>query len=136
MSYYRGSEPYLTVAIAGNRPSVGIVMAEINLKLIWDVISAIQVGKTGHAFVLDEPGRLIAHPDISLVLRGADDAILRPFQAIRAAVTADGGVATGIGAQGKAIAAAAATVPSLNLSTRRRSSGSHSKIQARLPDCW
>ena len=41
----------------------------INLKLIWDVISAIKVGKTGFAFVLDRPGRLIAHPDISLVLR-------------------------------------------------------------------
>src|SRR5215211_3257535 len=25
VSYYRGSEPYLTVAMAGNRPSVGIV---------------------------------------------------------------------------------------------------------------
>jgi adenylate cyclase len=116
VSYYRGSEPYLTVALAGNRPSVGIVVAEINLKLIWDVISAIRVGESGHAFVLDVPGRLIAHPDISLVLRGADDATLRPFQATRAAVTAAGGVATGVDAQGKAIAAAAATVPGLDWS--------------------
>ena len=73
VEYYRGSEPYLTVAISGNRPSVGIVVAEVNLKLIWDVVSAIKVGKTGHAFVLDRPGRLIAHPDISLVLRGGRD---------------------------------------------------------------
>ncbi len=116
VSYYRGSEPYLTVAVAGNRPSVGIVVAEINLKLIWDVISAIRVGETGHAFVLDAPGRLIAHPDISLVLRGADDATLKPFQAIRAAVMAAGGVATGEDAEGKAIAAAAAVVPGLDWS--------------------
>ena len=111
VSYYRGSEPYLTVAISGNRPSVGVVVAEVNLKLIWDVISAIKVGETGYAFVLDGPGRLVAHPDISLVLRGADEATLAPFQAIRAAVVhAGAGVATGRDAQGNAIAAAAAPV--------------------------
>ena len=76
--YHRGSEPYLTVAISGDRPSLGAVIAEVNLKLIWDVISAIKVGKTGFAFVLDRPGRLIAHPDLSLVLRGADEATFKP----------------------------------------------------------
>jgi adenylate cyclase len=111
VSYYRGSEPYLTVAISGNRPSVGIVVAEVNLKLIWDVISAIKVGETGYAFVLDSAGRLVAHPDISLVLRGADEATLAPLQAIREAVERAGaGVATGRDAQGNAIAAAAAPV--------------------------
>jgi class 3 adenylate cyclase len=111
VSYYRGSEPYLTVAIAGNRPSVGVVVAEVNLKLIWDVISAIKVGETGSAFVLDRPGRLVAHPDISLVLRGADDATLEPFRAIRAAVVGAGtSLATGRDAQRNAIAAAAAPV--------------------------
>lgn len=111
VSYYRGSEPYLTVAISGNRPSVGIVVAEINLKLIWDVISAIRVGETGHAFVLDHSGRLIAHPDISLVLRGADQVTLAPLQAIRATVARAGtDLATGQDAQGTAIAAAAAAI--------------------------
>ncbi|ASY71900.1 Adenylate cyclase (plasmid) [Sinorhizobium fredii CCBAU 83666] len=111
VSYYRGSEPYLTVALAGNRPSVGIVVAEVNLKLIWDVISAIKVGETGYAFVLDGPGRLIAHPDISLVLRGADEATLRPFQTIRSAVVRAGAeIATAQDAKGNAIAAAAAPV--------------------------
>ncbi|MEY9785342.1 adenylate cyclase [Sinorhizobium fredii] len=111
VSYYRGSEPYLTVALAGNRLSVGIVVAEVNLKLIWDVISAIKVGETGYAFVLDGPGRLIAHPDISLVLRGADEATLRPFQTIRSAVVRAGAeTATARDAKGNAIAAAAAPV--------------------------
>jgi class 3 adenylate cyclase len=110
--YNRGSEPYLTVAIAGNRPSVGIAIAEVNLKLIWDVISTIKIGQTGHAFVLDGKGRLVGHPDISLVLRGADDATLKPFQAIReAAVEAHGSFAIAQDAQGKTIAAAAAPVP-------------------------
>lgn len=111
VSYYRGSEPYLTVAISGNRPSVGIVVAEVNLKLIWDVISAIKVGETGYAFVLDGPGRLVAHPDISLVLRGADEATLNPFRAIREATMRTGaGLTTSWDAEGNAIAAAAAPI--------------------------
>ncbi|MET0430188.1 MAG: adenylate/guanylate cyclase domain-containing protein [Microvirga sp.] len=111
VAYHRGSEPYLTVAMAGNRPSVGVVVAEVNLKLIWDVISAIRVGETGHAFVLDGPGRLVAHPDISLVLRGADEATARPLQAIRTAVEQAGtDVATAQDSRGNAIVAAVAPV--------------------------
>ncbi|WP_262268288.1 cache domain-containing protein [Microvirga yunnanensis] len=110
--YYRDSEPYLTVAMSGNRASVGVVVAEVNLKLIWDVISAIKVGRTGTAFLLDGPGRLIAHPDISLVLRGADEATLAPFRALRDLIGQAGtDVVTGTDGQGKAIAAAAAPVP-------------------------
>jgi class 3 adenylate cyclase len=112
VSYYRGSEPYLPVAISGNRPSVGVVVAEVNLKLIWDVISAIKVGETGYAFVLDSPGLLVAHPDISLVLRGADEATLAPFQAARQAVgPASTGFATSRDAGGNPIAVSAAPVP-------------------------
>jgi class 3 adenylate cyclase len=111
VSYYRGSEPYLVVAISGNRPSVGVVVAEVNLKLIWDVISAIKVGETGHAFVLDGPGRLVAHPDISLVLRGADEATLAPFQVARQAVgPANTGFATSRDPEGNRIAVAAAPI--------------------------
>ncbi|WP_349628068.1 cache domain-containing protein [Bradyrhizobium lablabi] len=111
VSYHRGSEPYLTVAIVGNRQAVGAVVAEVNLKLIWDVISSIKVGKTGIAFVLDQPGRLIAHPDISLVLRGAEEATSGPFRTIRDAIGPEGGFATSRDAQGRAVAASAAPVP-------------------------
>ncbi|NOJ40968.1 HAMP domain-containing protein [Bradyrhizobium sp. WSM 1791] len=110
VSYNRGSEPYLTVAIVGNRPAVGAVVAEVNLKLIWDVISAIKVGKTGIAFVLDRPGRLIAHPDISLVLRGAEEATSKPFRTIRDAIGPSAGFATSRDAHGRDIAASAAPV--------------------------
>lgn len=111
VSYYRDSEPYITIAMSGNRPSVGMVIAEVNLKLIWDVIATIRIGQTGHAFVLDEPGRLVAHPDISLVLRGADETTLAPFREIREAVSRAGAdVATSRNAGGIAVAAAAAPV--------------------------
>ena len=52
----------MTVAVAGNRSAVGVAVAEVNLKFIWEEISAIRVGRTGEAFVLDLPGRLVAHP--------------------------------------------------------------------------
>ena len=71
--YFRKeSEPYLTLSIAGTGRSAGVTVAEVNLKFIWDVISRIQVGKAGAAYVVDERGLLIAHPDIGVVLRKTD----------------------------------------------------------------
>ena len=70
--FRRESEPYMTLAIAGSRREYGVVVAEVNLKFIWDVVSEMKLGMRGTAFVVDSDGRLIAHPDISLVLRNID----------------------------------------------------------------
>jgi HAMP domain-containing protein len=70
--FRRESEPYMTLAMAGARRDAGVSVAEVNLKFIWDVVSQIKVGNKGQAFVIDSRGRLIAHPDISLVLRNTD----------------------------------------------------------------
>ncbi len=70
--FRRESEPYMTLALAGTRKDAGVSIAEVNLKLIWDVVSQIKVGEHGHAYVVGPEGRLIAHPDISLVLRNTD----------------------------------------------------------------
>ena len=68
--YFRNeSEPYLTIAIAGSGRNPGVTIADVNLKLIWDVIRGLKVGRSGYAYVVDQQGRLVAHPDISLVLR-------------------------------------------------------------------
>jgi adenylate cyclase len=65
--------------------------------------------------VLDRPGRLIADPDISLVLRGADDPAAKPLQALRAAILAEGGAAaTGQDATGRMVMAALAPVPGVD----------------------
>jgi signal transduction histidine kinase len=70
--YFRqNSEPYMTLALSGGHDT-GVSVAEVNLTFIWDVISQIKVGERGKAYVVDAPGRLIAHPDISLVLRNTD----------------------------------------------------------------
>jgi adenylate cyclase len=88
---HKKSEPYMTIAVAGARSGSGITVAVINLKLIWDVISAIHVGQSGGAFVLDRSGRLVAHPDISIVLRGDDDRAALRLKELQRATMAGGG---------------------------------------------
>jgi signal transduction histidine kinase len=76
--YFRkGSEPYMSIAIAGppkestppGSPIWDVTVAEVNLKFIWDVVSRIEAGKAGRAYTVDAGGNLIAHTDISLVLK-------------------------------------------------------------------
>src|SRR6267154_2547882 len=85
--FRRESQPYMTLAIAGTRRDAGVSVAEVNLKLIWDVVSQIKVGERGHAYVVDAQGRLIAHPDISLVLRNTDMSKLAQVRAARASTS-------------------------------------------------
>ncbi|MFL5054418.1 MAG: cache domain-containing protein, partial [Microvirga sp.] len=87
--FRRESEPYMTLAVAGTRRDAGVSVAEVNLKLIWDVISQIKVGQRGHAYVVGSQGRLIAHPDISLVLRNTDLSALPQVQAASNAADGD-----------------------------------------------
>lgn len=81
VSFRKGSEPFMTVAVAGASPDGGVAIAEVSLKHIWDVVSRIRIGEAGIAYVIDRAGRLIAHPDINLVLRNTDlSAVLRAFE--------------------------------------------------------
>jgi two-component system NtrC family sensor kinase len=117
VTFRRGSEPYMAIAMlhAGRAP--GATIAEVNLKLIWEVITAIRVGGTGYAFVTDRTGRLIAHPDISLVLRDTD---LATLPQVREAVAQlrDGRegrarVLAARGLDGRAVLSAHAAIPRL-----------------------
>jgi two-component system NtrC family sensor kinase len=70
--FVKNSEPYMRIAVpierfAGN--VIGVLVAEVNLKYVWDVIAHITAGKTGYAYVVSREGDLIAHPDINLVLQ-------------------------------------------------------------------
>src|SRR6516162_3325445 len=82
--FRRESEPYMTLSLAGTRRDTGVSIAQVNLKLIWDVVSKIKVGSHGRAYVADSDGRLIAHPDISLVLRNTDMSRLTQVRGARA----------------------------------------------------
>jgi two-component system, NtrC family, sensor kinase len=85
--YFRSeSEPYLTLALARAVARPTVSAAEVNLKFIWNTISQIKVGANGRAYVVDQQGRLIAHPDISLVLRRMDLSNLAQVRAAQAAL--------------------------------------------------
>lgn len=84
--YYReGSQPFLTIAVAERGPDAGVTVAEVNLKFLWDVVSRITEGKAGRAYVVDAEGRLIAHPDLNLVLQRTNLSSLTQVQMARAA---------------------------------------------------
>jgi adenylate cyclase len=110
--YQQDSEPYMTLAVAGNLAAAGVAIADINLKLIWDVVAAIKIGDTGHTFVVDDSGRLIAHPDISLVLRGGVGS--GDFSRLKSIVSAaNGSAVTTTGDEGKPVVAL--SVPAANV---------------------
>ncbi len=66
------AEPLMLVAVAVAETAPEITVAEISLSPIWDVVSRLRVGRAGYAYVVDAGGRLIAHPDMSIVLQNRD----------------------------------------------------------------
>jgi signal transduction histidine kinase/HAMP domain-containing protein len=94
------SEPHLTIAVPWGEGAPEVVAAEIDLRATWHVISQIQVGVTGYAYVIDQRGVLVAHPDMSLVLQKRDLSGLPQIQAARAAPAARGVVSETAGLLG------------------------------------
>ncbi len=87
--FVRESEPYMTIAVPIERLGeefAGVLVAEVNLKYIWDVVSRIKVGRAGYAYVVSREGDLVAHPDISLVLQKRNLGHLGQVQAALAGV--------------------------------------------------
>jgi len=52
-------------ALAGN-----VVIAQVNLKWLWDIVQSQNIGRTGYVYVVDRKLALIAHRDPSFVLAG------------------------------------------------------------------
>ena len=111
VSFRRGSEPYMTIGMRHAGRKRGATIADVNLKLAWDVVTAIRVGTTGYAFITDQTGRLLAHPDINLVLRNTD---LSSLPQVAAAIDANSGVApatSGVGTDGREVLSAYSHIP-------------------------
>jgi len=117
--FFRGSEPYITLAVPIKQfpgKIIGALLAEVNLKYVGEVISSIKVGKAGHAYVVTRSGDLIAHPDISLVLQHSN---FRHLEQVKAAF---GTVAGGVSQQatvsydlaGEKVLSSYASIPTLN----------------------
>ncbi len=117
--YFRKeSEPYMTISVLHFGRNAGVTVAEVNLKFIWDVVTAIKVGQAGYAFVVNGQGRLIAHPDISLVLRDTDLARLPQVASALAALPNHASEANMVGTtltpEGGKVLTAYAAIPALD----------------------
>jgi signal transduction histidine kinase len=89
--YFRNEyEPCMTMAVAERWPDGGVTVAEVDLRLILDVVSRIRVGDAGYAYAVDARGRLIVHPDISLVLQQTELSSLTHVQAVLVGPTSVG----------------------------------------------
>jgi hypothetical protein len=61
--------PFINIftPIRSGNEVTAVIKMQISLVKMWDIISQIKLGKTGFAYVVDNDGRLIAHPDLNLV---------------------------------------------------------------------
>src|SRR5215472_8258315 len=114
--YFRKeTEPYMTIALRSGGDNGPVIVADVNLKFIWDVVSRIKIGDQGKAYVVDDKGFLVADPDIGLVLRKTD---LSQLAHVKAALAAgkDGSeqtlVSTDLG--GNSVLASVAPIESLH----------------------
>ncbi|MBC8414445.1 MAG: HAMP domain-containing protein [Nitrospira sp.] len=66
-------EPLVILALPVKEPAsgliIGVLVAEIRIAFMWDIITSIQIGKAGAAYILDSKGRVLAYRDPSLILK-------------------------------------------------------------------
>jgi len=104
------SEPLIAIAIPVKNifgDYQGTLVAEVDLKSMWDLVDQLQVGKTGYAYVVDNTGNLIAFGDTSRVLRGENEqkilVVNKFIQNLAAATTVMPGITTYSGLLGKTV---------------------------------
>jgi signal transduction histidine kinase len=86
--YFRNeSEPYISFAMLDRGLDAGVNIAEVSLKPVLDAVSDLRVGSSGFAYVVDAEGRVLAHPEMAVVLEAANFSSLPQVRAALAAVT-------------------------------------------------
>jgi HAMP domain-containing protein len=112
------AEPYITLAVplkSSPNTVIGVLVAQANLKFLWDVISESKFGHGGYAYVVNGNGDVIAHQDASQVLKRLnlqDLPKIKRFLRSRVEDTAPGEEGPGI--TGKQVFSTYAPVPDLD----------------------
>lgn len=78
------SEPIVSIRVPVTnalRERRAYLLAELNLKFIWDFVDELEAGSTGYIYVVDHTGRLIAFGDIARVIKGENVSHLPPVAA-------------------------------------------------------
>ena len=93
---------------------VGALVAELDLVAIWEVVNEIHVGQTGHALVLDEDGRLVAHGDQRAKGLIARNERMTELVSLARAAAAQGGIVEGPGSLGAHVVSVVVPIPRLS----------------------
>jgi signal transduction histidine kinase/DNA-binding response OmpR family regulator len=110
------SEPAMIIAVPSGDSGNEITAAGVDLKAVGDIIGDVQVGSGASAYVVDTNGRLIGHPDPTLVRQNRDLSALPQVEAARKAASGGAGeteAAVGTGLLGGRVLSAHAAVPAL-----------------------
>ncbi len=86
-----GNLPYVSMAVAVPGRATGVTIGQVNLKFVTDVVAQIEVGNNGKAYIVDSARQLVAHPNLSLVLRREDISQKLPANALQLAKEAGRG---------------------------------------------
>ena len=65
-----------------NQQLIGVLIANVELRAIFDQIARIKIGETGYAYLVNEEGRILLHPDKGMVERREDMSSLDPVKAV------------------------------------------------------
>ena len=110
------TEPYVTLAVPSGKYAVEVTTAEVSLGTVLKIVSQIEVGPGGYAYVVDSRNHLVAHPDDRMLRDRRDLSGLHQVTAARAerpgssADTPVAMVADGLGG-GQVLAAHATLAP-------------------------
>ncbi len=78
--------PFVTMAVPIKKLGkvIGVLIADVNLRGMWDIVDNIRIGETGRAFLVSGDGTIIAHRDKKRVLRNENLKEKKEVQAVLA----------------------------------------------------
>ena len=111
------AEPYIVIAMPlmeTPRKTIGVLIAHVNLRFLWEVIAGSRFRRGGYAYLIDENGEVLAHQDPSLVLKRLNLRKLAKVQRFLANRASDPAPAElGAGINGAQVLSTYAEVPDL-----------------------
>ncbi len=91
--YLVSGKPFFTLAVALRTDAgtfSGVVAAEVDARTLQEVVQKVStVSESGRAYIVNTKGTVIAHPDISFVLGGADFSSVPPVSALITGIKID-----------------------------------------------
>ena len=127
------NQPRVVMAQRGGRARSGVLAAQVDLAQLREIIGETRFGREGRAYVVDDEGRLLAHPDFLKVLARPDWAAWPPVRAALAQAPAEGLIEFET-PEGRAMIARAATlsVPGWRLITEQPRSEAYAPVHRAL----